>query len=126
MSLLDDEPRIVIVSQRSYYTPVFRTSAYEFEDVICAVDHADLLLPTFETSPLTQRLLGKISQYGSICVEPKRRRPDSPRLTRYYDVLFVNVCDCHELLDLEPILECLRERCRVVICNIEDYGQRAW
>ena len=120
MSLLDDEPRIVIVSQRSYYTPVFRTSAYEFEDVICAVDHADLLLPTFETSPLTQRLLGKISQYGSICVEPKRRRPDSPRLTRYYDVLFVNVCDCHELLDLEPILECLRERCRVVICNIEE------
>lgn len=120
MSLPNDESRTVIVSQRSYYTPVFRTSAYEFEDVICAVDHADLLLPTFETSPLTERLFGKISQYGNICVQPKRRRADLPRLTKYYDVLFVNVCDCRELLDLEPILECLRERCRMVICNIEE------
>ena len=120
MLLPDDEPRTVIVSQRSYYTPVFRASAYEFEDVICAVDHADLLLPTFEVSPLIQRVLAKISQYGNICIQPKRRRLAAPRLTKYYDVLFVNVCGCRELLDLEPILQCLRERCRVAICNIEE------
>ena len=65
MSLLDDEPRIVIVSQRSYYTPVFRTSAYEFEDVICAVDHADLLLPTFEHPRSHNGFWGKSPNTGT-------------------------------------------------------------
>ncbi len=124
MSLSVDQPRTLIVSQRSYYKRVFRCSAYEFEDLICDVDNADLLLPTFEES-LTQRFLAKISRYGNICIQQKRRRLASPRLTKYYDVLFVNVCNCHELLDLEPIFEYLRERCRVVICNIEELWARA-
>ena len=82
MSLLDNEPRILIVSQRSYDTPVYRCSAYEFEDIICAVDHAELLLPTFEVS-VTQRLLDKISEHGNICIQHKRRRLASPKLTKY-------------------------------------------
>jgi Glycosyl transferases group 1 len=117
--LTDNEPRILIVSQRSYYAPVYRCSAYEFEDTICAVDHAELLLPSFEVS-VTQRLFDKISEHGNICIQHKRRRLALPKLTKYYDVLLVSVGFWHELFDLEPILKCLRERCRVIICIIEE------
>jgi hypothetical protein len=123
-ALADNEPRTLIVSQRSYYRPVFRCSAYEFEDIVCAVDHADLLLPAFEVA-LTQRIFEKISDYGNICVQYKRPRLAAPKLKKYYDVSLVSVCDWHELFDLEPVLECVRERCRVVICNIEELWANA-
>ena len=115
----DTHPRILVVSQRGYYMPAFRCSAYAFEDVICAVDHADLLSPGPKCS-FSDRVFDRIDRYGKIRVHYKRPRLAPPKLTKYYDILFINVCNPDELFDLEPIWGYLRDRCRLAVCHVEE------
>lgn len=119
---LDTNPRILIVSQRGYYMPMFRCGAFEFEDMICAVDNADLLLPTHDWS-LRDRLFDRISRHGNVRIFT-RPRLVIPQIDRYYDMLFVDVCMSNELCDLEPIYDVLHEHSRLAVCYIEEMWAR--
>ena len=119
---VETNPRILIVSQRGYYMPMFRCSSFEFEDVICAVDDADLLLPTHDRS-FRDRLLARIARYGKARIFT-RPRLVIPKIERFYDVLFVNVGGYNQLSDLEPIWETLREHCRLAVCYIAEMWVR--
>ena len=116
-------PRILIVSQRGYYLPMFRCSGFEFEDIICAVDDADLLLPTRDCSSFSDRLFDRIAHYGKVKIFT-RPKLVIPKIEHYYDVLFVDVCMSDELFNLEPIWDALREHCRLAVCYIEEMWAR--
>ncbi len=115
-------PRILIVSQRGYYMPMFRCGAFEFEDIIGAVDHADLLLPTRDCS-FRDKVLDRLWRYGKVRIFTKPNLV-IPKIDRYYDMLFIDVCMANELFDLEPIYEMLRERSRLAVCYIEEMWAR--
>ena len=119
---IEANPRILIVSQRGYYMPMFRCGAFEFEDIICAVDEADLLLPTRQRS-FEDRVFDRIAYYGRVRILA-RPRLVIPKIDHYYDVLFVDVNMAHELFDLQPIYDMLREHCRLAVCYIEEMWAR--
>lgn len=115
----DTNPRVLVVSQRDYYMPMFRCQDYEFEDVICAVDHADLLSLGLKRS-LSDRVFDRIAWHSKIRIKYQRPRLAPPKLTRYYDILFISVCNSHALFHLEPIWGYLRDRCRLAVCYVHE------
>ena len=122
LPVVKTNPRILVVSQRGYYMPMFRCSSFEFEDVICAVDDADLLLPTHDRL-FRDRLFDRIAHYGKVRILT-RPRLVIPKIERFYDVLLVNVGGYNQLSDLEPIWETLREHCRLAVCYIAEMWVR--
>lgn len=116
------KPRVLIVSQRRYYMPIFRCGAFEFEDMICALDDGDLLLPSRGES-FKERLLARIESHVNLRIQT-RPRLEIPKIDRDYDMLFVDVGMADQLVALEPIYDMLREHCRIAVCYIEEMWAR--
>jgi Glycosyl transferases group 1 len=113
--------RVLVASHRSIYPDVSWASGYEFEDVICEVDSAELL--AFEYQPLLP------SKWGDKLARQLKRRVGldirrSPtlrpkRLMRDYDLLFVHVGGVQDLEMLNSI-DGWKIRCRLKACWIEE------
>ncbi len=109
--------RILLLSLRQARLHVSRLAAYEFEDVICAVDHADLIMPTQNDGQRGSRLF-KLMPAGI------RNRALIRRcaLRQDYDLFFFV---CHNPLDLLWLrsIKNWRKHCRKAVCwLIEAWG----
>ena len=118
----DRAPRVLLVSQRGHKKPLFRSSGYEFEDVIRLVDDTELFAPECTVSsrlPYERHIFEFIGRYTDFDIK-RRARLSPPKLVRYYDMLFVPLSAPHELIHLEHMLDILCGHCRLAVCYIEE------
>jgi hypothetical protein len=107
--------RILLFSLRNVTRHVARCPAYEFEDLIRACEHADLLAPGLFAARSRLRR-------GLQFVKRQRGIPDwdaRPRIDRDYD-LFVAVCANAGDLRYLKTIDGLHDRCRRTVCIIEE------
>lgn len=117
-----DNARILVVSLRNARPDVARCCAFEFEDVVCEVDDADLLAPMAHPAafqnPLMRRVARTLERRTPITLS-HRNAIVPARIERDYEVLFLM---CQRASDVR-VLESLvgwRERCKRVVCWIEE------
>ncbi len=115
-------PRILLVSQRGHRRPIFRSSEYEFEDVIRSIDNTEVFAPERMVSfrlPYEEHLFEFVARHAHLDIK-RRSRLQRPRLTRHYDILLVALNSPHELRHLEHMLDTLRDHCRLAVCYLEE------
>jgi hypothetical protein len=107
-------PRICVFSQRHLQRLVSRCAEYEFEDLICEIDDAELLVPEpYRWFGVGQKLANRLARHISIgSVNPGVRKL---RLNRSYD-LFVMICQFPSDLLLLNAVEGWRQRCQTSLC----------
>lgn len=107
-------PRICLFSQRHLQRLVSRCAEYEFEDLICEIDDAELLTPEpYRWFRFGQKVANQLARHLSVAsVNPGIRKV---QLNKSYD-LFVAICQFpRDLLSLNAI-EGWRHRCRTSVC----------
>jgi hypothetical protein len=113
--------RTLLLSSRSYQKDVWRCGQVEFEDVVRAIDHVDVIAPKMvhrkpgvalqKADRLARRLLAV-----SLSHLP---RLESVRLTRDYEVFCLYVQGLADLDALDAVPE-WRKRCVKAVCVIEE------
>lgn len=108
------DPRICIFSQRHLQKLVSRCAEYEFEDLICEVDEAELVVPEpYRSFVVGQKIANRIARHISVAsVNPGLRKL---RINRKYD-LFVAITESpRDLLSMNAI-EGWSRCCRTSVC----------
>src|SRR3569623_1790824 len=79
-------PRVLIFSLRNIFgKALFRCPHFEFEDLICEIDAADLLAPRLDPSNARSSFAMRLGYHAPIMLNPGLRTK-SPK--RQYEVLF--------------------------------------
>ncbi len=107
-------PRICLFSQRHLQRLVSRCAEYEFEDLICEIDDAELLTPNpYRLFAVGQKVANRLARHLSVAsANPGVRKL---RLNKSYD-LFVAICQLpSDLLSLNAV-EGWRQRCQTSVC----------
>lgn len=107
-------PRVCLFSQRHLQRLVSRCAEYEFEDLICEIDDAELLTPEPRWRfQFGQKVANRLARHFSIAsLNPGVRKLC---LNRKYD-LFVAICQFpSDLLSLNAVKE-WRQHCRTSVC----------
>lgn len=113
-STVSTKPRICLFSQRHLQRLVSRCPEYEFEDLICEIDDAEVLTPEPRRwFRFGQKVANQLARRVSVAsVNPGVRKS---RLNRNYD-LFIMICQFpRDLLSLNAI-EGWRQRYRISVC----------
>ncbi len=111
-------PRICLFSQRHLQRLVSRCAEYEFEDLICEIDDAELLTPDPCWSfHFGQKVVNRFTRHSSIVFfNPSIRKL---HLNRNYD-LFVAICQFpSDLLSLNAVVR-WRQHCRTSVCWLSE------
>jgi hypothetical protein len=106
--------RICLLSLRHVDRHVSRCAEYEFEDIICAVDDVDLLVPEPRRYyPLSRRVANRMARHVHIARFGPGLKVAEP--THDYDV-FMAICQQpYDLLALNSVRN-WRKRCRKSVC----------
>lgn len=112
-------PRVCVLSQRGLTRLLSRCCGYEFEDVITAIDDADLVAPTHtRSSRVRMGLRNKLSRHTSLFPLVRsglRAEPSQPT----YDLFFVLVQFPWDLMCLDAVPR-WRRRSGYAVCVIEE------
>ncbi len=113
-SSTSDSPRVCIFSQRHLQRLVSRCAEYEFEDVICEIDNAELLIPEPQRwFPFGKKVSNQLARRFSVnFVNPGIRKLP---FNREYDLFFAICQFPSDLLSMNGIKK-WRHRCRISIC----------
>lgn len=114
------DARVLLLSRRGLDPVISRCCPYEFEDVICAVDRVDLLVPTYRRRSyfILDRALNKLGRRAAALggVNPGIR---APRLTRDYELFFAVFQFATDAAALNAVPG-WRERSRLAACWLEE------
>ena len=113
-----DSARICIFSQRNVERTVVRCVDYEFEDVICEVDDAEVFGPTpYPTSQIAQKLSNRLLRHFSYTgFNPGFKKF---QISRDYE-LFMAICMFpYDLRRIDTLKE-WRERSKIAVCWIAE------
>lgn len=107
-------PRICLFSQRHLQRLVSRCAEYEFEDLICEVDDAELLTPEpYRWFRFGQKVVNQLARHLSVAsVNPGIRKL---QLNSNYDLFFAICQFPSDLLSLNAI-DGWKQRCRTSVC----------
>jgi hypothetical protein len=115
-----EKPRILIFSYRNIFgKALFRCPHFEFEDVICEIDSAELLAPEFDADSAWSRFAMRLAYHAPITLNPGLKT-NSKEAT--YDVFFAicgGLARPHDLLILNAASN-WRERCRTSVCLLDE------
>lgn len=114
-------PRVLVISQRQLEPHVSWASSYEFEDVVCVVDAADLVAvePVHRTAPhWVNRVLSKLERQGGVRVS-RIGGQKKINITNAYDLLFVPLAGPQDVEILDAV-EGWQDRCRIKVCWIQE------
>jgi hypothetical protein len=118
-------PRVLVASHRYVHPYVYWANGYEFEDVICEVDSAEVLALEYQPRQSSQwgnRLAEGLERHVGLDIRRirglrPRLRPQ--RLTRDYDLLFAHVGSVNDLAMLK-VVGGWKTRCRLKACFVEE------
>ena len=114
----DPDARVLVVSQRLMEKSISRATIFEFEDLICRFDRADLGGPTAPlgskwTWKLDRRLIKHTGRPGPLL----RKAPPFP--DREYELLFVSCEEISDLTRLRP-LRGWQGAAAISVCYVEE------
>lgn len=116
--------RILLLSQRGLAPVISRCCSYEFEDIICSVDAADLVAPTYRLNSFEHlsRAVNKAGRRAAVLrgINPGIR---PIRVTRDYRLFFAVFQFATDLPSLNA-LRGWRERCEIAACWLEEIWAR--
>jgi len=108
------ESRVCVYSQRQLKKRFSTCGDYEFEDLLCEFDNADLLIaqPSY-CRKIRQKISSRLIHHASVSfVNPGARKF---RIKRDYELFFAKFLVPRDLLALNAVKD-WRKRCRVAVC----------
>jgi Glycosyl transferases group 1 len=110
-------PRVLIFSLRNIFgKALFRCPHFEFEDLICEIDAAELLAPKLDPSSRRASLATRLAYNTPVLLNPGVPKI-SPR--GQYDILFT-ICGYPQDLIMFNAVENLRDVCRKSVCLLDE------
>jgi hypothetical protein len=112
-------PRTLIFSHRNIHgNAAFRCPHYEFEDIICQIDSAEILAPKpIKRFALGTRIANRVAEASLMALNP-----GIPKITlkKDYDLLFAVFAFPKDLLNFN-VVQNWKERCKTTICLIDEF-----
>jgi hypothetical protein len=116
-----DKPRVLIFSLRNIYgTAHFRCPHFEFEDIICEIDSADLLAPKLDPSSARASFATRLGFHAPVALNPGIQRI-SPK--KRYDILFT-ICGHPQDLIMFNAVSNLKDSCAISVCLLDELWVR--
>jgi hypothetical protein len=115
--------RVRILSFRAALPSISRCNTYEFEDTICAIDDADLVVAApRRISPTLSRVLQTVSRRSGWNITAKRQLAPLS-VDGQYEMTFVAVQSPNQLTHLRTI-KGWRESSRLAVCYLEEVWKK--
>ena len=111
------KPRVLIFSLRNIFGKALnRCPHYEFEDIICEIDSAELLAPKVDPSSRRASFATRLAYHAPVALNP-----GIPRISAEgrYDILFT-VCGFPQDLIMFDAVSNLRDICRTSVCLLDE------
>jgi len=117
MDTQSGKPRVLIFSLRNIFgKALFRCPHYEFEDIICEIDSAELLAPKLDPSSLRSNLATRLAYHVPLPLNPGIQTISA---NSYYDILFT-ICGYPQDLIMFNAVSNLRESCKLSVCLLDE------
>src|SRR5690348_15391252 len=111
------KPRALIFSLRNIFgKALFRCPHFEFEDVICQIDHAELLAPRLDASGWRSSAAMLLGYHAPIFPNPGIRRIPTQK---HYDIFFT-ICGYPQDLIMFNALGDVKEICTTSVCLLDE------
>jgi Glycosyl transferases group 1 len=121
MEARSGKPRVLIFSLRNIFSKaLFRCPHYEFEDIICEIDSAELLAPQVDPSSARSTFATRLAYHAPVVLNP-----GIPRITAkiQYDIFFT-ICGFPQDLLMVNAVGNLRDMCRTSVCLVDELWVR--
>jgi hypothetical protein len=110
-----DRPRTLILSLRNIFErAMFRCALYEFEDIICQIDRAEIIAPRADPHTFRNQLANRLAFHAPIALRPSLEKLP---VNGEYDVFFA-VCGSARDLLMVDAAKPLRDACKTSICLV--------
>ncbi len=111
------KPRVLIFSLRNVFgKALFRCPHFEFEDLICQIDSADLLAPKVDPSSRRSSFATRLAYHAPVVLNPSMERISAKG---QYDILFT-ICGYPQDLIMFNAVSNLRDICRTSVCLLDE------
>jgi Glycosyl transferases group 1 len=111
------KPRVLIFSLRNIFgKALFRCPHFEFEDLICEFDSADLLAPKVDATSWRSNLATQLAYHAPVALNPGMPATSAGQ---HYDVLFT-ICGWPQDLVMFNAVSDLRDVCRTSVCLLDE------
>ena len=111
------KPRVLIFSLRNVFgRALFRCPHFEFEDLICEIDSAELLAPKLDPSSWRSRFATRLAYHAPVILNPGIQTITA---TRQYDILFT-ICGYPQDLLMFTGVRNLRDICKTSVCLLDE------
>jgi hypothetical protein len=121
MEVQASKPRVLIFSLRNIFgKALFRCPHYEFEDIICEIDSAELMAPTVDTSSERSSLAIRLPYHAPLLLNPGIKKIPS---NRHYDIFFT-ICGYPQDLIMFNAIGNVRDFCRTSVCLLDELWVR--
>src|SRR4029077_16919225 len=108
---------VLIFSLRNIFAKaLFRSHHYEFEDIICAIDSADLLAPEVDPFSTRYKFATRVAYHAPVALNPGIRRMPAKA---QYDIFFT-ICGLPIELLLLNAVNNLRDMCKTSVCLVDE------
>ncbi|MEM7204039.1 MAG: glycosyltransferase [Planctomycetota bacterium] len=115
------EPRVLLVSQRALQPTLSRCTLYEMEDVVAAVEDADIAVPMLRNTGLRfwlERASQRLDRRFGWTIKASQRA-GMIHLDRDYELFFFHGENVNDTAALDAVQD-WRARCGIAICRIEE------
>jgi hypothetical protein len=113
-----NKPRALVLSLRNIFPKdLFRCPHYEFEDIICEIDCAELLAPKIDPSSTRYAFATRLAYHAPIVLNPGLRRISA---TRQYDIFFT-ICAFPQDLLIANAVSNVRDHCKTSVCLVDEF-----
>lgn len=111
------KPRVLIFSLRNIFgKALFRCPHFEFEDIICDIDSADLLAPGFDAGSRRSKFATRLAYHAPVVLNPGINiKPPS----KLYDIFF-SICGFPQDLLMVNTVGNLKDVCKTSICLVDE------
>lgn len=110
-------PRVLIFSLRNIFArALFRCAHFEFEDLICEMDSAELLAPKIDASGKRSSLAIRLAYHAPVLLNPGMQKISA---RRHYDMFFT-ICGYPQDLIMFNSLGNVRDICKTSVCLLDE------
>lgn len=111
------KPRVLIFSLRNIFgKALFRCPHYEFEDIICEIDSAELLAPKVDASSRRSSSAIRLAYHTPLILNPGIQKIPS---NKHYDIFFT-ICGYPQDLIMFNAIGNVKDFCRTSVCLLDE------
>jgi len=115
------KPRVLIFSLRNISgRALFRCPHYEFEDIICEIDSAELFAPKIDASHRRPNFAIQLGYHAPILLDPGIQKISAER---HYDIFFM-ICGYPQDLIMFNAIGNIRDICTTSVCLLDELWVR--